>query len=291
MKPRKGPVLRLATPIKVQIQRFAFLALIAATFALMMLGKADVVLLDRVRSVAADAVTPILDALSRPAATVSEIAARVREVALVDEENARLREENARLLHWQHVARELSAENAQLKALLNFSLPPAQSFITARVVADAGGAFVRSLLINAGEREGVKKGQAVVTGNGLAGRVVAVGERSARILLITDLNSRIPVELESSREQAVLAGDNTDLPQLVHLADRAPVSVGERVVTSGRAGAFPPGLPVGVVTAVNDTDIRVQPYIEWSRLEFVRVIDFGTDGILAPTFDRPQARR
>jgi len=281
----------LATPIKVQIQRFAFLALIAATFALMMLGKADVVLLDRVRSVAADAVTPILDALSRPAATVSEIAARVREVALVDEENARLREENARLLHWQHVARELSAENAQLKALLNFSLPPAQSFITARVVADAGGAFVRSLLINAGEREGVKKGQAVVTGNGLAGRVVAVGERSARILLITDLNSRIPVELESSREQAVLAGDNTDLPQLVHLADRAPVSVGERVVTSGRAGAFPPGLPVGVVTAVNDTDIRVQPYIEWSRLEFVRVIDFGTDGILAPTFDRPQARR
>ena len=291
MKQRKGSVLRLTTPVKVLVQRFAFLALIAATFALMMLGKADVVVLERFRSIAVDAVTPILDGLSRPAATISDLANRVREIAAVDEENKRLRADNERLLHWQYAARELATENEQLKALLNLTAPPAQSFVTARVVGDAGGAFVRSLLVNAGERDGVKKGQAAVTGNGLVGRVVTVGERSARVLLITDLNSRIPVELESSREQAILAGDNTDLPQLVHLADRAPVSVGERVVTSGQAGAFPPGLPVGVVTAVSDSGIRVQPYIEWSRLAFIRVIDFGTNGILAPSFERPQAKR
>lgn len=291
MKPRKGSVLRLATPIKVLVQRFAFLALIAATFALMMLGKADVVVLERVRSVAADAVTPILDALSRPAATISEITERAHEIAAVDSENARLRSENERLLHWQHVARELAAENAQLKALLNMAAPPAQTFITARVVADAGGAFVRSVLVNAGEREGIKKGEVAVTGDGLVGRVITVGERSSRVLLLTDLNSRIPVELENSREQAVLAGDNTDLPQLVHLAERVPVAVGDRVVTSGTAGAFPPGLPVGVVTSVNESDIRVQPYITWSRLEFVRVVDFGTNGVLVPTLDRPRAKR
>lgn len=291
MKPRKGSVLRLATPIKVLAQRFAFLALIAATFALMMLGKADVVVLERIRAVAADAVTPILDALSRPAATISELAERAHEIATVDAENARLRAENERLLNWQHVARELAAENTQLKSLLNMAAPPAQTFMTARVVADAGGAFVRSVLINAGERDGIKKGEVAVTGDGLVGRVITVGERSSRVLLLTDLNSRIPVELENSREQAVLAGDNTDLPQLVHLAERVPVTVGERVVTSGRAGAFPPGLPVGVVTSVNDSDIRVQPYISWSRLEFVRVVDFGTNGILVPTLERPQAKR
>jgi rod shape-determining protein MreC len=291
LKQRKGSVLRLTTPIKVLVQRFAFLALIAATFALMMLGKADVVVLERVRAIAVDAVTPILDGLSRPAATISELANRAREISAVDEENERLRADNERLLHWQYVARELAAENEQLKALLNLTAPPAHSFVTARVVGDPGGAFVRSLLVNAGERDGVKKGQAAVTGNGLVGRVVNVGERSARVLLITDLNSRIPVELESSREQAILAGDNTDLPQLIHLSDRSPVSVGERIVTSGQASAFPPGLPVGVVSAVTDSDIRVQPYIEWSRLEFIRVIDFGTNGILAPAFERPQAKR
>ena len=290
MKPRKGSVLRLATPIKVLVQRFAFLALIAATFALMMLGKADVVVLERIRTVAADAVTPILDALSRPAATISELAERVHEIAAVDAENVRLRAENERLLNWQHVARELAAENTQLKSLLNMAAPPAQTFMTARVVADAGGAFVRSVLVNAGERDGIKKGEVAITGDGLVGRVITVGERSSRVLLLTDLNSRIPVELENSREQAVLAGDNTDLPQLVHLAERVPVTVGDRVVTSGRAGAFPPGLPVGVVTSVNESDIRVQPYISWSRLEFVRVVDFGTNGILVPTLERPQAK-
>jgi len=280
----------LATPIKVLVQRFAFLALIAATFALMMLGKADVVVLERIRTVAADAVTPILDALSRPAATISELAERVHEIAAVDAENVRLRAENERLLNWQHVARELAAENTQLKSLLNMAAPPAQTFMTARVVADAGGAFVRSVLVNAGERDGIKKGEVAITGDGLVGRVITVGERSSRVLLLTDLNSRIPVELENSREQAVLAGDNTDLPQLVHLAERVPVTVGDRVVTSGRAGAFPPGLPVGVVTSVNESDIRVQPYISWSRLEFVRVVDFGTNGILVPTLERPQAK-
>ncbi len=291
MKQRKGSVLRLATPIKVLVQRFAFLALIAATFALMMLGKADIVVLERLRAVAADAVTPILNTLSRPAASVSRAIERIHEIAAVDDENARLREDNDRLLHWQHVARELAAENQQLKSLLNFATPPAQSFVTARVVADAGGAFVRSVLVDAGGREGIKKGQAVMTGEGLVGRVITVGDRSSRVLLVTDLNSRIPVELESTREQAVLAGDNTDLPQIVHLGDHVTVAVGERVVTSGHAGAFPPGLPVGIVTSVNDSDIRVQPFIEWSRLEFVRVIDFGTIGILAPTFERPQAKR
>lgn len=280
MKSRKGPVLRLATPIKVLVQRFAFLALIAATFALMMLGKADVIVLDRLQTVTADAVAPILDALSRPAATISDAVDRVHEIATVDEENARLREENDRLMKWQHVARELAAENEQLKSLLNFRAPATRSYITARVVADAGGAFVRSLLINSGSGEGVKKGQPVVTGEGLVGRVIAVGDRSSRVLLITDLNSRIPVELENSREQAVLAGDNTKLPKIIHLAEKVSVDVGERIITSGHAGVFPPGLPVGVVTSVNDSEIRVQPFIEWSRLEFVRVVDYDTNGNL-----------
>lgn len=280
MKSRKGPVLRLATPIKVLVQRFAFLALIAATFALMMLGKADVVVLDRLRTVTTDAVAPILDALSRPAATVSGAIDRVNQVAAVDSENARLREENERLMKWQHVARELAAENEQLKALLNFRAPPTKSYVTARVVADAGGAFVRSLLINSGTNRGIKKGQPVVTGEGLVGRVITVGDRSSRVLLITDLNSRIPVELEKNREQAVLAGDNTNLPRVIHLAEKVSVHVGERVITSGHAGVFPPGLPVGVVTSVKESDIRVQPYVEWSRLEFVRVVDFDPHGNL-----------
>jgi len=289
VKQRKGSDIRLVTPIKALVQRFAFLLLIAASFALMILGKADVVLLERLRTTTTDAVAPILDALSRPAATVASAIDHIRGLANIQTENGRLKEENDRLLQWQHVARRLDSENAELKKLLHYAPGPVVSFVTARVIGDTGGAFVRSLLISAGARDGVRKGQAVLTGDGLVGRVAQVGEQSARILLITDLNSRVPVILESSRERAVLAGDNSDQPLLIHLAENVPVSVGERVTTSGHAAAFPPGLPVGIVSEVGDSGIRVSPYVPWSRLEYVRVVDYGTNGILNPS-DAPAAK-
>jgi rod shape-determining protein MreC len=286
LKQRTGSVLRFATPLKALIQRFAFLALVGVTFGLMLLGKADLVLMERVRTAATDAVAPVLDALSRPAATVSGLVDRVRDLAALREENARLRQDNQRLLQWQQVANRLEAENRALRGLLNATSGPAVSFISARVIADSGGAFVRSLVVNAGAREGVKKGQAVVTGDGLVGRIAALGERSARVLLITDLNSRIPVVVDSTRERAVLAGDNSDRPQLQRLGINARIWPGERIVTSGHGGAFPPGLPVGVVASVTESEIRVQPYIKWDRLEYVRVIDFSLTGILAPPQER-----
>ena len=100
---------------------------------------------------------------------------------------------------------------------------------------------MESLILNAGAREGVRKGSPVVTGDGLVGRIAGVGYRSARVLLITDLNSRIPVLVEPTGMRAILAGDNSDRPRLIRLPPGATVSPGERVSTSGRAGAFPAG--------------------------------------------------
>ncbi|MEE9139397.1 MAG: rod shape-determining protein MreC [Alphaproteobacteria bacterium] len=282
MKQRTGSVLRFAAPLKAFVQRFAFLALVGASFGLMMLGKADMVLVERMRTVTTDAVAPLLDALSRPAAAVSEFAGRIQEAVALRSENARLHEENERLLQWQQVARRLEAENRTLRELLNVVPGATVSFVSARVIADSGGAFVRSVLVGSGARDGVRKGQAVITGHGLVGRVASVGEHSARILLITDLNSRIPVVVASTRDRAILAGDNSDRPGLVHYGNDARVSPGDRIVTSGHGGAFPPGLPVGTVASVSASEIRVQPYVHWDRLEYVRVVDFGLEGILAP---------
>ncbi len=286
MKHRAGSVLRLATPLKVLAQRFAFLVLVAATFGLMMLGKADVVLVERLRTTVTDSVAPVLDALSRPAATVTHVIDNVRELVQLRSENARLHDENERLLRWQTVARQLESENEKLRRLLNFAPEGAVSFVSGRVIADSGGAFVRSVLLNAGAREGVRKGEAVMTGEGLAGRVTGVGERVSRVLLITDLNSRIPVMVGSGRDRGVLAGDNSDLPELLYLPDDTDIAPGARVVTSGHGGVFPPGLPVGLVTSVGDGGVRVQPYVEWERLEYVRVVDYGLDGVLTRTQGR-----
>ncbi len=154
-------------------------------------------------------------------------------------------------------------------------MPDARArFVSARVVADPGGAFVRSKIVNSGRREGVTKGQAVITGAGLAGRIFEAGLHSARVLLITDINSRIPVVVESSRDRAILTGDNGPQPRLAFLASSAQVAKGDRIVTSGQGGLFPEGLPIGTVASVKDGVARVVPLVDFDRMEFVRVVDY-----------------
>lgn len=279
---QQGPkfVNRLAQPIKNLAQRFAFMGLLMAAVGMMILGKVDVLLMDSIRAHVTDTVAPILDALSRPIDSVFKAVDHVRELADLRGENQRLRENQARLLQWQAVARNLEAENKILKGLLNYVPGPEPSFITGRVIADTGGAFAHGLILNAGARDGVVRGQAAITGDGLIGRVAGVGDRSARILLITDLNSRIPVLVGSDRTRAILAGNNTDHPRLIHLASGETVSAGDRIITSGHGGVFPPGLPVGQVASVNDGGISAQPFVRRDRLEVVRLLDFGLAGIL-----------
>lgn len=281
MKNRKHASLHgLTQPGMGLANRVGYLTLVLAAFALMLLGKADLTVMERVRSSVADAVAPVLDVLSRPVATLDRLVEDGIAVGELRGENARLRQENQNLMEWQASARKLAAENVHLKSLLNFAPGAEPGFVTARVIADTGGAFVHSILVSAGVRNGVAKGQAVVTGDGLVGRVHAVGSRAVRVLLVTDLNSRIPVVVEATRTRAILAGDNSERSRLIHLPPGASVSIGDRIVTSGHGGAFPPGIPVGVVAQVNDGAVLVKPYAQRDRLEFVRVVDYGLKGIL-----------
>jgi len=280
MNDRQRATSRIAQPVKSAAQRFAYMGLVAAAFALMIFGKIDNVVVERARTMMTDAVAPILSTVSRPIDSVSEFARKVEALWGLHAENERLREQNARLIQWQAVARRLEAENQSLRELLNYNDAGSIGYVTARVIADTGGAFAHSLLINAGARAGIEKGQAVVTGDGLVGRISGVGRRSARILLLTDLSSRVPVAIEPGRVRAILAGDNSDRPRLVRLPPGADLSPGDLVITSGHGGAFPVGLPVGVVASVSDAGIAVQPFVDRAQLEVVRVVDYGLAGIL-----------
>ena len=288
MRQQGSPVSLLAVPVKGWLQRFAFVLLVGAAIGLLLLGKAGSPFVDRLRITITDAVAPVLGVLSRPVATVSDVVAEVRQFVNLRGEVGRLREENERLRHWQAAARKLDRENAAYRDLLNLVPEPRPRFVTARVIGDSGGAFVRTVLITAGAGDGVRKGQAVVNGDGLVGRVVETGARSARVLLLTDLNARIPVVVESTRVAAILAGDNTDRQRLVFLPDDARVSPGERIVTSGRGGMLPAGLPIGVVASVDGDSVRVQPLVDWHTLEFVQVLDYVLPGALPST--RPVGR-
>lgn len=285
MRHRPENILRITAPLRGFAHRFAYVFLLAAALGILLLGKADPLVFQRARTAVTDMTAPVLDALSRPAVTVSHIIEEARELARLRDENIILRAENERLLKWQNAARTLLAENKQLQELLGFSPPDDATSVTARVIGDSGGAFVRSILVNSGRREGVKKGNAALSGKGLLGRVAEVGDRSARVLLINDLNSRIPVVIERSREQAILAGDNSVTPRLLYLPITTTVQVGDRIVTSGHGGAFPVGLPVGVVTSISEEGVRVVPYADATNIEYVRLMDYGLEGILDDSDD------
>ncbi len=281
MHKRSGHVVRLATPLKAWAQRFALLLFVSAAFGIMLLGKADTVLVERARMALADAVAPILNAVSEPVGTVRSTVVEIRRLGELRAENAALRREKARLMAWQTAARRLEQENEALRQLLHMVPDPRTSYVTARVVGDQGGSFVRSVLVAAGMQEGVQKGDAVLAGEGLAGRVEEVGGRSSRVLLVTDLNSRVPVVIEETRFRGVLAGDNSDQPKLLYLPPDVTPEAGQRIVTSGHGGAFPPGLPVGVVSRVGEAAVRVQPFVDFTRMEHLRIVDYGMSGILA----------
>jgi rod shape-determining protein MreC len=248
--------------------------MLCTAFGLMLMSRSDTAAVERLRMTVADAAAPILGLLVEPVSTVTGLVGSIGLLSDIHGQNQELRQENERLLQWLDAAKALQQENASLRQLLNLRAPPTARYVTTRIIGDNGGAFVRTVLVSSGAREGVRKNQAAVTGEGLAGRVIEVGERAARVLLLTDINSRIPVALEKSRVRAVLAGDNGPMPELAHLPPDAVPEIGERVVTSGFGGLFPPGIPVGTVAHVGAQGIRVMPLVAWNRIEFLRLIDY-----------------
>jgi len=275
----KGPEARTAQPLRTFAQRGIFLLCLAGALTLMVIGRSDPQTLERARIYVTDIAAPILDVIARPFDAAENMVAEGRELLSLREENARLRLEVERLQNWQAVARHLEIENGHLRGLMAYDPVEVSRHITGRVIG-VGGTFVRSILLDIGSSDGVRKGQAAMTGAGMIGRVAEVGRNSARVLLMTDLNSRIPIMIEESQARAILAGDNTALPRLIYGAANSDLEPGQRVVTSGDAGAFPPGLPIGVVASADENGVRVQPFVVDERPDLVRLLDFGLDGVL-----------
>jgi rod shape-determining protein MreC len=281
----------MAAARQVVRQRLVLAGLVLGSVALIAMHRAEAPIIERARLAVVDAVAPLLDAIARPVeATHAAITTIARTVDLWDE-NARLREENARLMQWQSVARGLEAENRGLRTLLQVPGERPVDQVTARVIGSAGGSFVRSVLVLAGVGDGVARGQAAITAEGLAGRVTEVGQRAARVLLLTDMNSNVPVVIERTRERAIASGDNSERLRLNFLPTEARPLIGDRVVTSGHGGIFPPGLPVGVVVAASEAGARVQPYADLARLDYVRLIEYGIGGALPQAAPAPAPRR
>ena len=286
MANRQERVHKITAPLRSMVQRFMFLFLLMSAVVILLFGKADPTVFERTRVVVIDTTAPVLEILSRPVSTAAAFIKEIEQLAVLRDENAILRQENARLDVWQIRAQQFEEENVRLRDLLRYVPEPPATYVAARVVANSSGAFVRSLLVNAGSQDGIANGQAAVVGGNLIGRVAEVGQTSARILLMSDLNSRIPVLVAATRARAVLAGDNSPLQRLFYLSANAQVKRGDKVITSGHGGVFPAGLSIGIVASIDQASVRVRPYVNWDFIEEVLLVDYESEGVSSALSDR-----
>lgn len=277
MRPYRASAVSSAFPLRHMVGRASALLLLLAAVTLVGLGKTDRAELERLHAAVNDTLTPALDLLSRPVHSAVGASAWLQEQLNMRAEYAALKAEAVSLRQWRDLSVTLQAENEALRNQLHYAPPIGSTYVSARIVGDAGGPYVRSALINAGAGEGVRKGQAVVAEGTLVGRVTTVGRNSARVLLLTDVNSRVPVILEGTRERAIAAGVNGPLLALQYLPEGSKAKVGERVVTSGDGGLFPSGIVVGTVTAVGRSGVTVTPNADWATLEHVTAVDYPLD--------------
>lgn len=258
-----------------QTKRFGFGFYSALSLALIVINTLNNPILESVRKETADFSAPLLATLSIPANYLRRFFNGIADLADLRDQNNLLLVENERLKDWQRLADLLQFENDRLREALTAKVVRPQTLVTARVISVVGGPFVRSVLVNAGSGEGVQEGLAVVDHNGVVGQTIAVGRRATRVLLLTDFNSRIPVRLGRSKNNGILIGRNEDFAELEFLPVNSDVVVGDRVMTSGDGGLFPPGLLIGIIARIGSRHIKVRPVADLKTLEFVQILDFS----------------
>jgi rod shape-determining protein MreC len=238
-----------------------------------LLGRAEASIFDAARARLTDWSSPALAELRNPLAGFEKFVGGIGNIFNVYGDNERLKRENAELKKWQNVALLLEQRVKRYELLLDAVPDPQLASRTARVIGQSSRPFIRTLVLNAGARDRIRKGQAVLDDSGLIGRIYNSGTRTSWVLLLSDPNSRVPVVILPSNRRAILAGDNTNTPVLELDVGERPIKPGDRVLSTGDGGLLPPDLPIGVVRKAG-ANLRVALFADPGISDYVHVVDY-----------------
>ena len=254
------------------------LAVMAIAVFLLALSRAN--LLGPLQNVVLTAFSPLQNALTRISEPAADFISDIRRTDELSDENQALRAENERLNAEVARLRENETRLQQLSQLLQVKeAHPDDQFLAANVFARDPSNVKELVAIDRGKRDGVKEGMVVVTeGGSLVGSITRAYDDYAWVTLITDPNSAVSAMIQESRAQGVVSGSYSRRLTMEFLLQAAAVNEGDMVLTSGIGGAFPPGLVIGRVSAVESSrqeifkDVTVEPLAGLSRLETVLVL-------------------
>lgn len=193
--------------------------------------------------------------------------------------NRELSEENRKLFKEIAGFQEMALENHRIKKLIEFNDPIAGKKIIARVIAQDVSPEFRSLRLDKGYEKGIVKGMAVITPEGIIGRVLRVSKDFSDVLTLLDSSSAIDGIIQRSRSRGVIEGLSESSLTMKYLRRTDDIQVGDQVLTSGIGGIFPKGLSIGKISNVSKQNfgitqkVEVSPSVDFSKLEEVTVID------------------
>ena len=268
-----GIAIRSAFLRKGTQQRFSLFALIIFSIILIYVETIETKPLDYLRSFIKDTIYRGSVVVSFPSKGFKSVFSTVENHLNLYNKNIKLKEENAQLKEQIYDPNFLIFENKQLRQLLDEQVTSSANFVSARVILDKQSPYLNSFIINSGSNKEIKNSMAVLDGKNFIGRIVDVNFFSSRVLLVSDLNSKIPVITVPSAHHAILSGHGENAPSLEYLPENHNIVEGDKVYTSGKEGIFSPGIPVGVVE-IEKGIATILLFSDLSQITFVNV-DLG----------------
>ena len=265
-----GIAIRSAFLAKGTKQRFSLLALVVLSIIFIFVETVDTKPLNYIRSFIKDTIYRGSLVVSIPFKSFGNVAEYIDEHINLYSNYSELKIENDELKNNISKSDFLELENTQLRKLIEEQMSSSSNLLSARVMLDKQSPYLNSFIINIGSNKDIKNGMAALDGKNFIGRIVDVNFFSSRVLLVSDLNSKIPVITEPSARHGILSGHGKNKPTLEYLPENHNIQPGDKVYTSGKEGIFPTGIPIGEVKIENGI-IKVSLFSDLSQVSFINI--------------------
>ena len=255
-------------------QRFSLIALIFFSMKLLTFGKLNFIGVQYLKTGIKEIVYRSSFIVSRPENYLKESYQKIKRHFLFYNDYVEIKSELKTIKSKQIVDEYILEENKRLKKIIDDYLIDTDE-IVAKILIDKSSPFLRSIIINKGSKNNVKLGMAALDESFLVGKVVEVNYLTSRVLLVSDLNSKIPVTIEPGGYQSILSGTGKDFAVLQYLKEDYPIIKDSLVYTSGSGGVFRAGIPIGKIKSLDENNVReVDFFSDFSQLRFVKIISF-----------------
>ena len=256
-------------------QRFSLIALLFFSITLIVLGKYNFVGINYLKVIINEVVYRSSYIVSVPEKYAAYSYNTIRDHIILYKDYDILKKKLKKIESQKHNIDFLIAENQKLKKTLE-DVSYSSHEQLAKVLIDKESPFLRSIIINKGTKHNITKGMTVLNDNYLVGKVVEVNFSTARVLLLSDLNSKTPVTIEPGSVQAILSGTGKNSGIIQYTKENLPINAGSIVFTSGAGGLFKEGIPVGKIAEINNKKV-INFFSDFSQLGFVKVVLYSKE--------------